>query len=609
MTYKKIWTGLIVLSLFLLSIAPLSAQRIPEAIEYTEVYDFIEELTSDGVIQSNAAIKPYTRDAIARMLLDAQSKDSLLSQRQKDDLQFYLQDYALEADTLPVYYSYGHRHVTQWITPVSNLSLADPSLHILTQNKVFKMRVRPILGMDLSYNKRGMLMHRWYGAEIQMDIAHHLSIWGSIRDNSWSGQGIDGSKITKPLYLNDLAGVQYKESNYGGDFSDSRGGISLYTWWGSIGVQRERIQWGDAQHCSNILSAHNPAVPMVTLQLTPCKWFQFDYFHAWLPSNVMDSTYYYSERYKEGETKLNYRPANKFMAANMFTFMPIKYIQFSFGNSIVYAERTVQAAYFIPIAFYKSLDHLLTKGLGSENQNSQVFASISVRPTDHLRLYGSFFLDEFKLARLKPSNKEKNPISYLVGFNWSGWPVKGLSLRGEFMRSYIACYTHSIKVTDYSSNSYNMGHYMGDNAQNIFVQLAYRPVRGLRLTLDYTNDTKYRAYDYVRAYIAGQRNTTTPIIAQKPFDEKIWRNDILRFRAVYEVFNNCYAHVDVSYNNARAYAPQSARILGEDRGWNADGTSQELAGDELVNYYLNKYTPVYLQGKNVTVTCGLSFGF
>ena len=61
----------------------------------------------------------------------------------------------------------------------------------------------------------------------------------------------------------------------------------------------------------------------------------------------------------------------------------------------------MQAAYFIPIAFFKSLDHLLTKGLGSENQNSQVFASISVRPTDHLRLYGSFYLDEFKLARLK----------------------------------------------------------------------------------------------------------------------------------------------------------------------------------------------------------------
>ena len=594
----------------------LFAQRIPEAIEYTEIYDFLEELTSDGIISTNNAIRPFTRDYIAQRLQEAQAKDSLLSQRQRDDVQFYLQDYALECDTLPVYYSYGHKHVTQWLTPVSNLSLADPSLHVLTKDKIFKMKVRPILGMDLYYNRKGMITKRWYGAEIQMDIAHHVSIWGSIRDNSWKGteylkteyfpslsSQIDGAKISKPNYLNNLPGVQYKEANYGGDFSDSRGGISLYAWWGSIGVQRERIQWGDAQHCSNILSAHNPAVPMFTIQLTPCRWFQFDYFHAWLVSNILDSTsYYIEENYYEGVQKINYRPYNKFMAANMFTFMPCKYIHFSFGNSIVYAERNVQAAYFIPIAFYKSLDHLLTKGVGSENQNSQAFASITVRPTDHLRLYGSFFLDEFKLSRLSPSEPQKNPISYLVGFNWSGWPVRGLSLRGEFMRSYIACYTHSINVLQYISNSYNMGHYMGDNAQSIFVQLAYRPTRGLRLTLDYTHDTKYNPYSYVRRNIGA-------IIAQKPFDECVWRNEQLRFRAVYEVFNNCYAHIDFTYNNAKSFAPASTRNAGEDRGWNADGTSKELSGDALATYYMNKYTPVYFQGTNYTLTCGLSFGF
>ena len=618
--YLLIWA---VLSIVNCQLSTVRAQRIPQALEYTEIFDFLEELTTDGVIYSNSAIRPYTRDAIARMLQEAQSKDSLLNKRQKADLQFYLQDYALELDTLPVYSSYGHRHVTQWITKVSNLSLADPSLHILTKDKIFKMRVRPILGMDINYNvQKGMITKRWYGAEIQMDIARHLSIWGSIRDNSWKGTGylkdkyypsntakMYGARLTQPGYLNNLSGVQYKEAEYGGDYSDARGGISLYMWWGSIGVQRERIQWGDAQHASNILSAHNPAVPMVTLQLTPCKWFQFDYFHAWLPSNVIDSTYYYMEREKEGEMQREYRPYNKFMVANMFTFMPVKYIQFSFGNSIVYAERNVMAQYFIPIAFFKSLDHLFTKGVNSENQNSQAFATITVRPTDHLRLYGSFFLDEFKLSRLKKSNKENNPVSYLVGFNWSGWPVRGLSLRGEFMRSYIACYTHSIRVLDYTSNSYQMGHYMGDNAQSIFVQLAYRPTRSLRLTLDYTQDTKYRAYDYVRAYIAGQRNTTTPIIAQKPFSEKIWRNDVLKFSAIYEVFNNCYAHVDLQFNRAKAYEPSSERILGEDRGWNADGTSKNLQGDALVNYYANKFAPVYFQGTNLIFSCGLSFGF
>lgn len=611
--------SLLIICLLTLAVST-QAQSVPEALEFTEVYDFLDELATDGIIDLTEAIRPYSRVQIAALLRCAQDKDTLLSRRQQDDLQFYMQDYALELDTLPVYHSYGHRHVTQWITPVSNLSLADPSLHILTPNKLFKMRLRPILGMDLYVSKKGAITKRWYGAEIQMDIAHHLSIWGSLRDNSWNGtllrdtyfptatDKLYGARLTQPGFLNNLPGVQYKEANYGGDFSDSRGGIALYAWWGRIAVERERLQWGDAQLSSTILSAHNPAVPMVTLQLTPCSWFQFDYFHAWLNSNVLDSTYYYQERYAEGETKTHYRPMNKFMAANMFTFKPIKYIHFSLGNSIVYAERNVQAAYFIPIAFFKSLDHLMTKGLGVENQNSQVFASITVRPTNHLRLYGTFYIDEFKLARLKPSNKENNPVSYVVGFQWSGWPVNGLSLKGEFMRSYIATYTHSIQVLDYTSNTYNMGHYMGDNAQSLFLQLSYRPVRSLRLTLDYTQDTKYRKYDYVRKNIAGTR-VENPIIAQKPFSEKIWRNDELKFRAIYEVFNNCYAHVDLIYNNARAFAPTSERIEGEDRGWNADGTSRELAGEELKTYYLNMFTPAFMQGKNFTAVMGLSFGF
>ena len=610
-----------ILLLVLLIPATLTqAQEMPEALEYTEVYDFLDELATDGIIDLTEAVRPYNRKQIATMLCTAQLKDSLLSRRQKDDLLFYLQDYALELDTLPVYHSYGHRHVTQWITSVSNLSLADPSLHILTKNKIFKMRLRPILGMNLYASKKGAITHRWYGAEIQMDIAGHLSIWGALRDNSWNGSLLSktyfpssydrlyGARLTQPTFLHNLPGVQYKEANYGGDFSDSRGGVALYTWWGRIAVERERLQWGDAQLSSTILSAHNPAVPMLTLQLTPCKWFQFDYFHAWLVSNVLDSTYYYNERYEEDVTRRHYRPMNKFMAANLFTFKPIKYIHFSIGNSIIYSERNVQAAYFIPIAFFKSLDHLLTKGINSENQNSQVFASVTIRPTDHLRLYGTFFLDEFKAARVSPKNKENNPFSYLVGFQWSGWPVNGLSLKGEFMRSYIATYTHSISVLDYTSNTYNMGHYMGDNAQSIYVGLSYRPTRSLRLTLDYTQDTKYRKYDYIRRYIAGTR-VENPIIAQKPFSEKIWRNDELKFRAIYEVFNNCYAHVDIIYNHARTYSPTSPRIIGEDRGWNADGTSMELTGEDLKTYYLNKFTPAFMQGKNITAVMGLSFGF
>lgn len=607
----------------------LSAQNIPEPLEYTELYDFVEELSVDGVICVNTAVKPYTRNQIAAWLREAEQKDSLLNKRQRDDLHFYMQDFGLELDSMPDYRLYGHKNVCQWTDRRTfNLSLVEPSFHYATGNRQFKMMIKPIIGMYIYASEKGMITKRWYGAELQMDIAHHVSVWGSLRDNSWKGTDylkeeyfpnaydqIDGAKLTKGGYLNNLPGLQYKEANYGGDFSDSRGGISLYSWFGSIGVQRERIQWGTAYHSSNILSAHNPAVPMLTVNLKPCRWFEFNYFHAWLVSNVLDSTRYYVERYTEGGEKINYRPYNKYMAANMFTFRPVKQFEFSFGNSIVYAEGNPQAAYFIPIAFYKSLDHLLTKGVNSENQNSQVFGTLTVRPVDHLQLYATAYLDEFKFSRLKKSNPEKNPISYLVGFNWSGWPLRGLSLKGEFMRSYIATYNHSIAVLDYSSNSYNMGHYMGGNAQSIYAELAYRPVRGLSLKFNYTCDTKYNVYDYIRGGDPnkrdeyGNREGIGQIISYKPFADRIWQNDQFGFLATYEIFNNCYAQVALTYNNARSYAPSSDRKYGEDRGWNTDGTSRNLTGEELEAYYLNKFTPVYHQGKNLVFTCGLSFSF
>lgn len=593
--------GSVLLCLFVCQ--PTRAQAIPVPMQYTEVYDYIDELITDGVITRQTTVRPYTRKQVADMLVEAQQADNILNRRQKKDLAFYLNVFALERDTISTnFVQYTDRRTF-------NLSLANPQFSYLTKNKLFKMSIEPILGMDLYGSKRGLIIKRWWGADLKMDIAHHVSIWGSLRDISYNGTAalsdkyfandyakIDGAKITKPGYLNNLAGVQYKEANYGGDFSDSKGGISLYSWWGSIALQRENIRWGDSYHCSNILSGRNPAVPMLLLQLTPCRWFQFDYFHAWLVSNVLDSTNYYVENTTTGGTYKHYRPANKFMAANMFTFIPIKYVSFSFGNSVVYAERNVQAAYFIPFAFYKSLDHLLTKGLSVENQNSQLFGSLSVRPWDHIQLYTSIYVDEFKLARLKKSNPENNLVSYLVGFNWSGWPLTGLSLKGEFMRSYIACYTHSINVLTWASNGYNMGHYMGDNAQSIYVELAYRPIRGMRLKLTYTNDTKFNSYAYLRR--GGKDGGISQTIAQKPFDKAIYRNDEVALDGIYEVHPNMYLRVNLTYNNARGYDNLEQTIVSEDAGEKC--TAQ---------YYLNKFCPAYYQGHNFTAVVGFSFGF
>lgn len=578
--------------LLLLSTAVVVAQDIPENISYTQIYDFIDELAIDQVITVNSVVKPYSRNFIAQKLVEVQAKDSLLTRRQKADLKFYLNDYALERDTMPT------NIVSSTDSKTFNLSLLQPAFHYYSP--MFKARITPILGMDILANKKGAITKRFFGAEFQATMVNHVSVYASYRDQSFNGtylsdsefptayDKISGARISKPTYLNNLPGVEYKEAQYGGDYSDMRGGIKAYTSWGSIGLVKDVITWGDNYNGSNIISGKAPSFPMVTLNLKPCKWFELNYIHGWLISNVLDSTNYYLEDYDEGVVKKHYRPANKFLAANMLTFTPIQGLNLSFGNAIVYAENNVQAAYFIPIAYYKSIDHLMTKGLGIENQNSQIFFNVSSRNIKHLHLYGSMYIDEISWSRLKPSNPQQNPVSYKLGFNASNWPVKNLSVQGEFTRSNIINYKHSIQTLTWASNSYNLGSYLGDNSQDIYVAINYKPIRSLNVNLSYTNATKYNDYEYVRRQVG-------EAISQKPFNEKIWQNDLVSFKAVYEVVNNAYAIINVEWNNAQGYDLTSTPIASETR----------LTGQE----YLNKFTPKFYHGENLTCTVGFSFGF
>ena len=68
---------------------------------------------------------------------------------------------------------------------------------------MFKFTLEPILGMDIYGAKKGAILKRWYGAELRMDIARHLSIWGSLRDISWNGTAL----LSDNYYANEYAKI------------------------------------------------------------------------------------------------------------------------------------------------------------------------------------------------------------------------------------------------------------------------------------------------------------------------------------------------------------------------------------------------------------------
>ena len=562
----------------LISLPAVYSQEIPQHVSYYRIYDFLDELTTEGIIELNTAIKPYSRNTILEQLLIAQNSKKLTA-RQKKEVDFFLNDLAIERGELPS---------TRWnIFKNKNLKAALLSPGVYYRDSVFKARLTPALGLNVLNNSTSTITQRWIGADFQASIGKNISIYGSIRDLSNNGERLSGT-----TYLNDQPGYQYKEASYGGDFSDSRGGIKLSNKWGSIGIVKDNIVWGDNYHGSNILSGRAPSFPMISLNLKPVKWFELNYIHASLVSNVYDSTYYYVEN---GERKW-YRPANKFMAANMITITPVRNLRISIGNSIIYAERTIQAAYLIPIAFYKSIDHTLTKGLGTENQNSQIFFNLSSRNIKKLHLYSSVFIDEFSFDRLNSSNKEANPVSIKAGASTSNILIDGLSATLEYTRSNILNYKHSIPLISYTSNGYNMGHYLGDNSQEIYAQIMYKPLRGLDLKAYYVNSKHGNDYDYIRRGTSnGITGNVEMTISQPSLGEIIWKNQTFGLNATYEPINNGYVFLKIEKSNIETFEPVKSPAFGENR--------------KTASEYMNYFSPLFYQGDKLTISAGFSFGF
>lgn len=559
----------------------LFAQDIPQHISYYRIYEFLDEMANDGYIELNSAIKPYSRKFIADKLLEVKyihenAGKKSLSFRQINELKYFLNQFALEQNILP------KTKLTFIKTDKTRAAFYDPG--IFYKDSVFRASITPILGMHYSTNENGTVDKKWYGAEFQGMIGEHFSVYGSLRDIShWTENSFTGK-----TYLNDYPGYEY---TFGKDFSDSRGGVKFSNNYLSIGLMKENIIWGDNYHGSNILSGRAPSFPMIYLQIKPAKWFELNYFHGWLVSNLLDSTHYYIEN----ESKIYYRPANKFMAANMFTFTPFRNLKLSVGNSIIYAEQNVQPGYFIPIAFYKSIDHTLTKGTGTENQNSQLFFNFSSRNIKHLHVFGSVFMDELQISRFLPSSADKNPMSVKIGANLTNFPIPNISILGEYTKTNIINYKHSIPNLTYTSNDYNLGHYLGDNAQELYFAMQMKLFRGFDIQFSYLNAIHGKEYEYLRDNPLDTGIDIEDILSYPSPGEIIWSNKTLGIKMTWEIFRNAYAIINYEESDIQGYDLTSDVVWGEKR----------MSAQEV----LNRYTPTILQGNNQTLTIGFSLGF
>jgi hypothetical protein len=516
----------------LLQSSYLFSQTVSQPVNNTGIYEFLDELAGNHIISLNSAVKPYSRKYISQCLKEAMSKREQLGTRQQKELDFYLLDFGKELNT-----------GKNWKRRKDLFYYNDT---------LFSLTVNPILGGELFENSAGRATYWRNGAEARGYIGN-WGFYASLRDNH-----------EKPLlgngnYLNKRAGGHLKGDT---DWSEMQGGVTCSWNWGYAGLVKEGIQWGDNYNGANIFGGHNPSFLQLKLHISPVKWFEFNYFHGWLNSMVIDSTssYWVTNSYGTDYREVYRR---KFIAANLFTFTPARYLIISAGNSIIYDYRNINPAYLVPVFFYKSVDHSLTSGI--DNMNSQMFLNISSRQIRNLHIYGVMFIDELSVSRFTKKN-EWNFISYKAGLRLTDLPLRNVSFTTEFTYTYPLTFQHYVPTTTYETAGYNLGHYLKDNAREWYIAIDCHPLRTLDLNL-YLVDA-IRGPDYTEK--------GTDRVGNPPLASVEWHNTEIGVRSSYQIINDLYVWLSYTAGNIR--------------------------GD-------SRWSPEYFYGRKNTLNAGMIFGF
>ncbi len=524
----------------LLLCAGLRAQVVFEPV-WNPVYDFLDEMAAEGHIRINTFARPFARTLIAAQLDTLDSKKNLLNKRQQYELAFFLRDFGKEL-----------REGTDWDRRIDMLYRSD---------SVFKLTANPIFGGSLTFNENGTRVHRKIGGEFWA-TAGKVGMYGSLRDNTVT------HALALPGYLTPLEGQNYKTivtDNDRNDYNEAMGGIS-YQWnWGDVSLVKDRYIWGNTQRNANIFSGKAPSYAAVYLRLYPYEWLDFQYMHGWLVSEQLDSARTYLT--PTGSRRVQ---TNKNIAANFLTIKTKWNIDFTAGNSVIYSDDGFQPAYFIPFMFFKSVDHTYS-GTGSNElgQNAQMFFDVSVRSLKSVHFYGSAFIDELNIGNMWDAENHTNLFSLKAGAVWFN-VLPNLHLTAEYTRTAPWTYRHQVPSTTFASNGYNLGHYLGENSDELYLAATLRPWRMLRITASAWHARK--GPEHVYEIIHGNANVT----GLDFMAETEWEQTGLRLAAEWEALNGLLVFMY--------------------------GTWQHSRGAE-------QYVPRYLQGNIVSLEAGFRIGW
>lgn len=466
-------------SLLLLSCSLLVAQTNYEPVS-SSVYTFLERMSGKGLIQLNEEIKPFSRQYLARRIQNLELKiqnekeaNIKISKIEHEELEFYIREFAAELKKLEfdlLEYESHHKLIDLGYDNLGFDKFNRFRLYSYESDQ-FGIFADPILSYEYhsveegnwwSYSN-GIKLHGYLGNNVGFDLQFY--------DNHPRGDGIDFDRIFTPEtgYEFDVVkgdGLDYDRLNANLNFSWEFITLSL---------SKDFNYYGSGEDGKLILSDKAPSFPSLKIEVYPTDWLKFSYIHGSLHSQVLDSsTFRFSPHRNHIST------VEKYFVSHMLSITPYTFLNFSFGESVIYSDK-FEPIYLIPIAFFRFADHYLTDP--DENAgNAQLFGSFWYKNYWlKTKFYGSIFIDE--LTTYEEDYPEA--VGYNIGLKSIDPLIPESELVVEYTRINPFVYFHADSAQTYWNYGYEMGHWIGSNADEIFVSFRKRILRGLNLDFWY----------------------------------------------------------------------------------------------------------------------------
>lgn len=475
-----------------------------------EIYSFLSTMSQKGFIEWNDLIYPITKEKITNALFYLNANKEKLNTLEQQELSFYLNEYSNQRKKL--FYKFDSSFSIH-IDPIVTASLHTAE--------------------NINYKETGV----------------GISIWGKMGSNmgyQFSFQDINQNGSMLDTFNN----IYFQQANRGIvalndpnfkkqiNYTDLRASLSYKFNKGIISFGQDALNWGYGENGQLVLSNKAPYYPYIRVDYAPLNWLTFNYTHAFLQSNILDTANSYP-------IPSNIFPSSrevyikKYMASHSIDIRLRKEVHFSLGESVIYNDQ-LQLGYLLPVMFFKAYDNFINKGIIQAGSNGQFFGQLNTKnyliPKSHF--YTTLFIDEIRASSLFDPVKARNQVGFNIGLLKQDFLIPNLIVGAEYTRLNPFLYRNFLPAQNYTSNGYLLGEWSGANSEKLILFFKYSPTARLKTYLRYQALRKGNEGTLQKQYF-GQPQMS--FLQDNVISNKTWY-----FKSSYEYTNRFI--LNISYN-------------------------------------------------------------